>query len=245
MTWDPRWRPDGERWPLRWSKVAAWTMALAIAALVAGVPFVYYRYCYTYGKRLRPVAEGMVYRSGCMTADGLAHTIEKYRIRTVLNLMEEFPDPILSAGFFDTRQVREKELCRKLGATMINLTVDLIAANRVGKERPAAIETFLELMDNPETYPALIHCKAGLHRTGVIVAVYRMEYDGWTPHQAMGELKANGFGEFAATSANEYVMQYILAYEPGIRRPKTADCGSPHRPFCSSPAACRRLTSDF
>jgi len=52
-----------------------------------------------------------------------------------------------------TREVPEKELCRKLGATMINLTVDLTAANRVGKERPAAIETFLELMDNPDTYP--------------------------------------------------------------------------------------------
>jgi tyrosine-protein phosphatase SIW14 len=230
---------------LRWPKVATWTMALAIGALVAGVPFVYYRYCYTYGKRLRPVAEGKLYRSGCMTADGLAHTIEKYHIRTVLNLMEEFPDPILSAGYFDTREVREKELCRALGATMINLTVDVIAANRVGKERPAAIETFLELMDNPETYPVLIHCKAGLHRTGVIVAVYRMEYDGWTSHQAMGELKANGFGEFAATAANEYVRQYILAYEPGIRRQKAADRAAQILPNRSPASASRWLTSDF
>jgi len=29
-------------------------------------------------------------------------------------------------------------------------------------------------------------------------------------------------GEFAATAANEYVTQYILAYEPGIRNPKAA-----------------------
>jgi len=245
MMWDPRWRSDTERWPLRWSKVAAWTMALAIAALVAGVPFVYYRYCYTYGKRLRPVAEGKVYRSGCMTADGLAHTIESYHIRTVLNLMEEFPDPILSNGYFDTREVPEKELCRKLGATMINLTVDLTAANRVGKERPAAIETFLELMDNRENWPVLIHCKAGLHRTGVIVAVYRMEYDGWTPHEAMGELKANGFGEFAATAANEYVRQYILAYEPGIRKQKAADRVPQARLHASASSASRWLISDF
>jgi len=220
-------------------------MALAIAALVAGVPFVYYRYCYTYGKRLRPVADGKVYRSGCMTADGLADTIEKYHIRTVLNLMEEFPDPILSAGYFDNREVHEQELCRKLGATMVNLTVDLIAANRVGKERPAAIETFLELMDNPETYPVLIHCKAGLHRTGVIVAVYRMEYDGWTRHQAMGELKANGFGEFAATAANDYVMQYILTYEPGIRNRKAADGVPQARPHRAATFTSRWLTSDF
>jgi tyrosine-protein phosphatase SIW14 len=207
---------------LRLSKLAAWAMALAITAVMAGVPFVYYRYCYTYAKRLRPVAEGKVYRSGCMTADGLAQTIEKLHIRTVVNLMEEYPDPILSQGFFDTSAVREAELCQRLGAKMINLNLDVIAANRVGTDRPAAIETFLELMDNPETYPVLIHCKAGLHRTGVIVAVYRMEYDRWTPHQAMGELKANGFSEFAATAANEYIMQYILTYEHGRRTSSVA-----------------------
>src|SRR6266436_6366568 len=101
-------------------------MALAIAALVAGVPIVYYRYCYTYGKRLRPVADGKVYRSGCMTADGLAQTIESLHMRTVINLMEEYPDPILSQGYFDTSAVREAELCQRLGAQMINLNLDVI-----------------------------------------------------------------------------------------------------------------------
>ena len=220
--WDSRWCRHREGWLLRLSKLAAWGMAFAIAALMAGGPFAYYRYCYTHAKRLRPVAEGKVYRSGCMTADGLAETIEQLHIRTVFNLMEEFPDPILSQGFLDTSAVREAELCRRLGAKMFNLNVDVIPPNRVGKERPAAIETFLELMDNPATYPVLIHCKAGLHRTGVIVAVYRMEYDGWTPHDAMGELKANGFGEFAASAANDYVKQYILTYEPGRRSTQVA-----------------------
>src|SRR5439155_24054941 len=131
------------------------------------------------------------------------HAIETLGIRTVLNLMEETPDPILSAGYFDTTEVGEAELCARLGARMISLTVDTIAPNRVGKERPAGIDAFLKIMDRPENYPILIHCRAGLHRTGVIVAVYRMEYDGWTPHEAMGELKANGFGDFAATSAND------------------------------------------
>ncbi len=207
---------------MRLSKLAAWGMALTMAALMAGIPFAYYRYSYGHAKRLRPVAEGKVYRSGCMTADGLAETIERLHIRTVFNLMEEFPDPILAQGFFDTTEVREADLCRRLGATMVNLSVDVIPPNRLGKERPAAIATFLELMDHPATYPVLIHCKAGLHRTGVIVAVYRMEYDGWTPSEAMGELKANGFGEFAASSANDYVKQYILTYEPGRRSPQVA-----------------------
>ena len=190
-------------------------MALVIAALVIGGPYLYYRYSYTFAKRLRPVDEVKgVYRSGCMTADGLAHAITTLKIRTVFNLMEEYPDPILSTGYFDTTDVREAEVCERLGARMISLTVDTLAPIRArNNERPAAIAAFLDLMDRPETYPVLIHCKAGLHRTGVLVAVYRMEYNGWPRQDAMGELKANGFGDFAANASNDYIEQYILSYQ--------------------------------
>jgi len=80
------------------------------------------------------------------------------------------------------------------------------------------VDEFLDLMDRPEVYPVLIHCKAGLHRTGCLTAVYRMEYQGWTPEEAYGELKAHGFGDWVCTSANDYVSQYVLQYRRGIRR---------------------------
>ena len=72
-------------------------------------------------------------------------------------------------------------------------------------------------MDDPANYPVLIHCKAGLHRTGVMVAVYRMEYQAWTSHEAISEMKAHGFGDFGATAANAYVTQYLLTYRRGLR----------------------------
>jgi protein-tyrosine phosphatase len=62
----------------------------------------------------------------------------------------------------------------------------------------------------------LIHCKAGLHRTGILVAVYRMEYEGWSPADAFREAREHGFGNW--TSANEYVTQYILDYRPRRQR---------------------------
>ena len=149
-----------------------------------------------------------------MTAAGFADAIRTRKIRTVINLMEDNVDPNLPAGYFDTTEIRESELCAALGAKMINLTVDLIEPNQLRDHRPAAIGTFLELMDRPEIYPVLIHCRAGLHRTGVMVAIYRMEYEGWTRHEAMSELRAHGFGDFAATAANDYINQYVLRFEP-------------------------------
>ena len=64
----------------------------------------------------------------------------------------------------------------------------------------------------------LYYCKAGLHRTGWITSVYRMEYEKQSRADALDELKANGFGEFKATDANVYIKRYIFDYQPGVRK---------------------------
>ena len=193
---------------------------LLIGLLVTAAPFLYYRYGYTYAKRLRVVDAGLVYRSGCMTAPGFRAALATYQIRTVLNLQDEAPDPNLAAGYFTSHAIRESELCKEMKVNYAFICLDLIDKRKLGPARPAAIEEFLALMDNPANYPVLIHCRAGLHRTGCLVALYRMEYDHWSMAQALGELKANGFGEYASTKANDYISQYVVNYQPGIRKQK-------------------------
>ena len=87
---------------------------------------------------------------------------------------------------------------------------------------PGKIAEFLKLMDDPRTYPALIHCKAGLHRTGILCAVWRREYQGWSADQAFLEMKGHGFGDRACTGSNDYVRQYVLDYVPRAARPGLA-----------------------
>jgi hypothetical protein len=50
-----------------------------------------------------------------------------------------------------------------------------------------------------------------------------MEYQGWTRAEAYREMKGYGFGDFACTSANDYVYEYVLTYQPGIRRKSAAN----------------------
>src|SRR5208282_4355786 len=185
------------------------------AALIAVVPIVHYRWEYTHAKRLREVTPGKFYRSGSMTADGFAEAVARYHIRTIINLQDEWPNPEIPQSYFGWKTINEKELCARLGVRYIFLPPDLISRRKVPQERPAAIDKFLAILADSDNYPVLIHCRAGLHRTGVMTAVYRMEYDGWTPAQALRELKANGFGEFPSTSANDYIVQYILTYRSG------------------------------
>ena len=202
-------------------------LAVAIAVMVVAAPLLYQRYRLTTQKRLRAVVPGRLYRSGQMTAEGFERAVRELGIRTVINVQNEIPDPDLRRSFLDGRTVSEQELCRRLGVRYILLEPDLVPPSTVPPNRPQVIEPFLALMDDPANYPVLIHCKAGLHRTGVLVALYRMEYDGWGPSAAMEELKDNGFGDSAATSANQYIKQYILTYVP--RHAQTA-CGLPASP---------------
>jgi tyrosine-protein phosphatase SIW14 len=196
--------------PLRWA------FGLALAALVILVPILRYRAVYDHGRRLREVDAGILYRSGCLTAGGFADAVQQLGIKTIVNLQDEFPDPQVRRSYLDTRTTSEIEMCQRLGVRYVYLPPDLVSRQKTGSDQPRAIAQFLAIMDDPVNYPrpVLIHCKAGLHRTGVMVAVYRMEYQGWSPEAALAELKANGFGEFVASTANEYVAQYVTTYKP-------------------------------
>jgi protein-tyrosine phosphatase len=196
-----------------------WMLVAGIVLVVGVAPVVYFRELYAYHKRLREVVPGQFYRAGQMTADGLTETVQKHHIRLVLNVQDDFPDPDVYLSFWSGRTIKESELCRRLGVRYEVIAPDLVYPAEAEEKHPQAIDRFLELLDDPANYPVLLHCKAGLHRTGVLTAVYRMEYQGWTPLEAFRELKAHGFGPWACSAANQYVSQYVLHYHPRAGRP--------------------------
>jgi protein tyrosine/serine phosphatase len=196
--------------------VTACLITVVLAAIVVP-PLIHHRWSHIDLRRLREVSPGLVYRSGQLTAEGFAETVRRHGIRTVINLQDDFPDPNVPRGFCQSGTVLESELCRQLGLRYVWIAPDLLPRRFSDEQRPTAIDEFLKIMDDESTYPVLLHCKAGLHRTGCMVAVYRMEYEQWSPHRAVAEMKANGFGEWGCTSSNDYVAQYVLNYQPGQR----------------------------
>ena len=201
------------------------TRALLVAGLgvilVVG-PFVCFRAAYTYEKRLREVDPGRVYRSG---------QIERRRVRRGRPPIQDSyrhqrPGRRARPG---RREVllgpRHRQGERAVQATRRSLRLDragpgagegLAPEPAVGHRRTSA------LLDDPDVYPVLIHCRAGLNRTGCLVAVYRMEYQGWSPMEAFQEMKDLGFGNSTCTASNQYVNQYVLTYRRGLR----SDVGS-------------------
>jgi protein-tyrosine phosphatase len=115
-------------------------------------------------------------------------------------------------------RVLESDLCKSLGIHYVSLDGgELVPPDAAPGDRPKAIDEFLKILDDPTSYPVLIHCKAGLHRTGLMTAIYRMEYEHWTTAAAVREMRANGFGDFACTSENVYIAQFVQSYRRGIR----------------------------
>lgn len=187
---------------------------VALTAVFAAGCYAYFRATYEHSKRLRVVEPGRFYRSGQMTADGFRDAVRAYGIRTIINVQDEIPDPNIALGVFQSGTIKERDLCKELGVRYVWLQPDLQSRSTPGGPRPVVLDEYLALLDDPDSYPVLIHCKAGLHRTGVLTAVYRMEYQGWSHESAFRELKANGFGDTACTCANDYVSQYVLNYVP-------------------------------
>ena len=218
-----------------------WVFGLVTAAVIVVVPIVHYRQVYTDYKRLREVTPGEMYRSGQLTVAGFTDAVDRIGIRTIVNLQEDYPDPDIAKSYWCHDTIKESEMCRQLsemckrrdpnhpGVKYVFIGPDTLPHNDSPAHQPAAIKEFVKRLHDDKNYPFpwLIHCHAGLHRTGVMVAVYRMEMEGWTPQQAVREVKANGFGEWACTSANEYVRQYVLNYRKEGTGSASSRCLSP------------------
>ncbi len=194
--------------------VLQWTLGVIVALVVLGPPVAVYRAQYIHAKRFREVEPGRLYRSGQMTANGFRDTIDRFRIKTVVNLQHEEPDPFLADNWLGKGKIRESELCKQLGVRYVLLTPDVLPPGNTLETQPPAVTDWVAILDDPANYPILLHCKAGLHRTGRLTAIYRMEYHGWTQGEALRELRANGYGYVAASEGDEFVIQFIQNYKP-------------------------------
>jgi protein tyrosine phosphatase (PTP) superfamily phosphohydrolase (DUF442 family) len=195
-----------------------WALAVLVTLVAIGPPYAFFRYQYIHAKRFREVTPGRFYRSGQMTASGLREIVEQHGIKTVINLQHEEPDPFLPDRWLGAGKVRESELCAQLGVKYLLLTPDVIPPGLAPDAIPPVVEQFLSILDDQSNYPVLIHCKAGLHRTGRLTAIYRMEYMGWSQGEALREMRANGYGYFMTSTADEFVIQFIQNYVPRKER---------------------------
>ena len=52
------------------------------------------------------------------------------------------------------------------------------------------VRQFLQVVSDPRHRVVFVHCKRGADRTGVMIAMSRIAFDGWTAERAMQEMRA-------------------------------------------------------
>lgn len=191
----------------RWQMV----LGLVTAGLVGAAPVVYSSHRTAHVRNFRVVEEGVLYRSGQLTPEGLDRVIRERGIRSVVSLRaarrENDPHP----------DAWESEFCHARGVQHFRIIPRVWTPDKQG-EVPASetVRQFLEdVMDHRENYPVLVHCFAGIHRTGTLCAIFRMEYNRWPAERAINEMQLCGF---EPEDMVENIDGYLRKYDPRWNR---------------------------
>ena len=186
----------------RWQIV----LGTSVMLLAAAVPLVFSASRQLHLRNLRVVEDGVLYRSGQLTPAGLERVLHDYGIKTVVTLRtvrdKSMPYP----------DAWEKDICEARGLKHVRIVPRVWGPNEKG-EVPAeqAVQEFLRVMDDRANYPVLLHCFAGIHRTGTMCSVYRMEYSRWTVDQSFVEMEWFGY---EPEDLHEHVSNYLRNYRP-------------------------------
>jgi len=128
--------------------------------------------------------DGKLYRSALPDADDVAQ-LKSLGIVTVINLYQKSDQNWIAGSGM-------QEIHMPMRTRWFNDS-DAIAALRAIRSAQAS-------------GPVLVHCKHGQNRTGLVTALYRMVYQGWSKEQALTEMQ-QGFG-----GASEKRMEHALDY---------------------------------
>ena len=116
-----------------------------------------------------------LYRSAQPHKGGIKR-LQELGINTIINLR----------GASDRTRAQEAE-ARALGLNYFTLSLP-----NWGRPKDARVARILEIISAPENGRVLIHCRSGVDRTGMIVALHRMQNEGWTSNDALAEAERNG-----------------------------------------------------
>lgn len=149
-----------------------------------------------------------IYRGGQPVGDNYRQLVE-IGIKTVLDLRAD-------------SESGSKALAEGAGLRYINLPM---APKQY--PQPDAAQQFLEIVNDPSIWPVYVHCAGGRHRTGAMIAAYRITIDGWDKDRTCQEMKDYGFyTRLGHGCYRDYVNDYYRHWQANHQTYMAADATS-------------------
>jgi hypothetical protein len=193
------------------------TYALTAGLLLALGGWTWDHRDYWFANNFRVVESGRIYAGGYQYPTPLKRILERYHIKTVLSLRR----------IDHEKEADELQVVTTQGARFRRIVIPYRVPDA---ERLARIEEAVSVLADSENQPIFVHCWAGMHRTGAVVAVYRVGHCGWSEQAARAELQQWG----GLTRGEQWPVRMLHDF---CTRPGTSPLGQPSSVQSSSLAS--------
>lgn len=169
-------------------------LALACGMTGLGVVANQFKY-YVWPKRFRVVEAGRIYRGGWQKSGPLRRILQEHHIKTLLNVACNPPEPDADG---------EGPITRELGVAWHKILMPGTGLGTYDQLDEAA-----NVLAEPSNWPVFVHCAAGVHRTNMSIAAYRLKHCGWRLDQALDEMARYGFDRKRDAVQAEHLQGYV------------------------------------
>ncbi len=151
------------------------TVLLSLAVLLLGGAAAG-GYAYQQHHKYKHVAThdpGKVYRSGWCEPEVMSELVERWQIRSVVNLCAP-------GEMGEARWQGERDAVTNAGARLLELSMPL-TIDPADEE----LQTHMDALADPNNYPMLVHCQHGVTRTAKFLAMYDIVMKNQTAEQSL------------------------------------------------------------
>jgi len=139
--------------------------------------------------RYKELEKGKIWRGGQPKNEEDYLQLKKQGIKTIINLR------------WDISVEESKKQAHKHGFKFIN--VPMKATDQPDEKN---VNKVLNALRNPSNQPVFLHCQHGKDRTGLISALYRVEFQNWYASQAREEWINMGFAVRFLRKLDQYFL---------------------------------------
>jgi protein tyrosine/serine phosphatase len=191
---------------------------LFIALVIFGQNFTYAKSSGI--KNMTKATEG-IYRGGRPLSVGEVSALSFFGIKTIVNLQGGDRNSVIwplmywnEPGENPEMIAHEKNIAKSEGMDFFNAPLNSLGD--VTKDEDHIINQILDFMHEPSLQPVYVHCEHGVDRTGMIIALYKVKFEGMDPseaHKEWSKLGHKGIGKIFTHELDEYFYEKVKEFK--------------------------------